>query len=61
MRAAKDQARQRSCAVSPEPLQITLKRKDVDEGLGKNFYRQVEERLVLIAYTSSNSLKKGFR
>ena len=23
------------CAVSPEPLQITLKRRDLDEGLGQ--------------------------
>ena len=35
MRAAKDQAREHIPAVSPEPLQIVLKRRDVDEGLGE--------------------------
>ena len=34
MQAVKDQARQQIRAASPEPLQITLKRKDKDEGLG---------------------------
>ena len=33
MRAAKEQARQHIRAASPEPLQITRKRRDVDEGL----------------------------
>ena len=32
VRATKDQAGQHICVVSPEPLQITLKRRDVDEG-----------------------------
>ena len=35
LRAAKDQARQHIHAALPEPLQITLKRKDKDEGLGQ--------------------------
>ena len=35
LRAAKDQARQHIHAALPEPLQITLKRKDIDEGLGQ--------------------------
>ena len=34
-RAAKDQARQHIHVALPEPLQITLKRKDKDEGLGQ--------------------------
>ena len=33
MRAAKEQARQHIHAASPEPLQITLKRRNVYEGL----------------------------
>ena len=52
MRAAKDQARQHICAVSPEPLKITLKRWDIDEG-SAIFYRPVQESLVLVAYASS--------
>ena len=35
MRAAKDQARQHIRAVLQEPLQIVLKRRDADEGLGQ--------------------------
>ena len=35
MRAAKDQARQYIRAVLQEPLQIVLKRRDADEGLGQ--------------------------
>ena len=35
MRAAKDQARQHIRVALTEPLQITLKRRDVDEGLGQ--------------------------
>ena len=35
MQAVKDQARQQIRAASPEPLQIPLKRKDTDEGLGQ--------------------------
>ena len=35
MQAVKDQARQQIRAASPESLQITLKRKDKDEGLGQ--------------------------
>ena len=38
MRAAKDQASMRICTVSPEPLLIALKRRDVDEGSGQNVY-----------------------
>ena len=35
MRAAKDQARQHIRAVLQKPLQIVLKRRDADEGLGQ--------------------------
>ena len=35
MQAAKDQASMRIRTVSPEPLLIALKRRDVDEGSGK--------------------------
>ena len=35
MQAVSDLARLHICAVSPEPLQITVKRRDVDEGLGQ--------------------------
>ena len=52
MRAARDQARQHICAVSPEPLKIALKRWDIDEG-SAIFYRPVQESLVLVAYASS--------
>ena len=52
MRAAKDQARQHICAVSPEHLKIAHKRWDKDEGSAK-FCRPVQENLVLVAYASS--------
>ena len=52
MRAAKDQARQHICAVSPEHLKIAHKRWDKYEGSAK-FYRPVQENLVLVAYASS--------
>ena len=35
IRAANDQASLHIRTVSPEPLEITLKRRDVDEGLGQ--------------------------
>ena len=34
-RTSKDQTRLHIGAVSPEPLQITVKRRDVDEGSGQ--------------------------
>ena len=52
MRAAKNQARQHICAVSPEHLKIAHKRWDKYEGSAK-FYRPVQENLVLVAYASS--------
>ena len=55
MRAASNQVKLHICAVSPGPLQITLKRTDVDECLVK-LYQLVKEGLVLNA-TSSESLK----
>ena len=42
MRTAANQARLHICAVSPEPLQIALKRTDVDEGSIK-LYKPVQE------------------
>ena len=48
----KDQTRQNICAVSTEPLEIALKRWDIDEG-SAIFYRPVQESLVLVAYASS--------
>ena len=60
MRAAANQARLHICAVSPGPLQLALKRTDVDEGSVK-LRKPVQESLVLNA-TSSESLKeKGCR
>ena len=56
MRAAANQTRLHIYAVSPEPLQIALKRRDVDEGSVK-LYKPVQESLVLNAYASSESLK----
>ena len=55
MRAAANQARLHICTVSPGPLQIALKRRDVDEGSVK-LYKPVQEGLVLNA-TSSEFLK----
>ena len=51
MRAAKDQAIQHICTVSPEPLKIALKRWDIEEDSA--FYRPVQENLVVVAYASS--------
>ena len=51
MWAAKDQAKKHICAVSPEALKIALKRWDIEEG--SDFYRPVQENLVLVAYASS--------
>ena len=60
MRAAVNQTKLHISAVSPEPLQIALKRTDVDEGSVK-LYKPVQENLLLNA-TSSESLKvKGCR
>ena len=41
----KDQTRPHICAVSPEPLEIALKRWDIDEG-SAIFYRPVQKSLV---------------
>ena len=59
MRAAENQARLHICAVAYRhgPLQIALKRRDVDEGSVK-FYKPVQESSVLNAYASRESLKK---
>ena len=57
MRAAENQARLYICAVSPGPLQIALKRRDVDEGSVK-FYRPVQENLILVTYASSGESGK---
>ena len=43
--------------IAMGPLQIALKRRDVDEGSVK-FYKPVQESSVLNAYASSESLKK---
>ena len=51
MRAAANQASMYICAVSPGPLQIALKRRDVDEGSVK-LYKPVKESLLLKAYAS---------
>ena len=56
MRAASNRVKLHICAVSPEPMQIALKRRDVDEGSVK-LYKPVHESLVLNAYASSESLK----
>ena len=52
MRAAANQAWLHICAVSPGPLQIALKRRDVDEGSVK-LYKPVKESVFLNAYASS--------
>ena len=46
MRAAANQASMYICAVLPGPLQIALKRRDVDEGSVK-LYKPVQESLLL--------------
>ena len=53
--AAKDQARQRICTVSPEPLQITQK-EEMEMKTQAKFYRLVQDSLVWIAYANSESL-----
>ena len=56
-RTSKDQKRLHIGAVSPGPLQIAVKRRDVDEGSGQ-FYRPVQESLVLVTYASSGESDK---
>ena len=51
-RTSKDQTRLHIGAVLSEPLQIAVKRRDVDEGSGK-FYMPVQESLVLVTYANS--------
>ena len=50
-RTSKDQTRLHVGAVSPEPLQIAVKRRDVDVGSGK-LYSPAQESLVLVRYAS---------
>ena len=46
MRAAENRTRLNTCVVSPGPLQITLKRRDIAGGSVK-LYKPVQESLVL--------------
>ena len=55
MRAVANQTKLHICAVSPEPLQIALKRTDVDEGSVK-LYKPVQESWYL-TQRAANPLK----